>query len=74
VREALKNERTSMADRSPEKQDALLGTGDAVLGLPIPEGASEHYLQARRATEAAIEQGKIKPLDLTAEERQAFAP
>lgn len=63
-----------MADRSPEKRDALLGTGDAVLGLPVPDGASEHYLQARRATEAAIEQGKITALDLTDEQRQAFAP
>jgi hypothetical protein len=63
-----------MADRSPEKLDALLGTGDAVLGLAIPVSASEHYLNSRRATEAAIEQGKIKPLGLTDEERQSFAP
>lgn len=52
-----------MADRSPEKRDALLGTGDAVLGLPIPENASEHYMRSRVATEQAIKEGRIAPVE-----------
>lgn len=48
-----------MADRSPEKRDMLLGTGDAVLGLPVPEDASAHYLEARARTEKAIAEGRI---------------
>lgn len=52
-----------MADRTPEKRDALLGTGDAVLGLPIPENASEHYLRSRLATEQAIREGRLEPVE-----------
>lgn len=52
-----------MADRTPEKRDALLGTGDAVLGLPIPENASEHYMRSRLATEQAIREGRIDPVE-----------
>lgn len=63
-----------MADRSPEKRDVLLATGDAVLGLAVPKDASESYLAARRQIENAIEQGHVKPLDLTDEEREAFKP
>lgn len=52
-----------MADRTPEKRDALLGTGDAVLGLPIPEDASEHYMRSRLATEQAMREGRIDPVE-----------
>ncbi|TLX16256.1 hypothetical protein [Rhizobium sp. MHM7A] len=52
-----------MAERTPEKLDALLGTGDAVLGLPIPENASEHYLRSRLATEQAIKEGRLDPVE-----------
>ncbi len=52
-----------MADRTPEKRDALLGTGDAVLGLPIPENASEHYMRSRLATEQAMREGRIDPVE-----------
>jgi len=52
-----------MADRTPEKRDALLGTGDAVLGLPIPQNASEHYMKSRLATEQAIREGRLEPVE-----------
>ena len=52
-----------MADRTPEKRDALLGTGDAVLGLPIPESASEHYMRSRLATEQAMSEGLVDPIE-----------
>lgn len=52
-----------MADRTPEKRDALLGTGDAVLGLPIPENASEHYMRSRLAAEQAMREGRLDPVE-----------
>jgi hypothetical protein len=52
-----------MADRTPEKRDALLGTGDAVLELPIPENPSEHYMRSRLAAEKALREDRIVPID-----------
>jgi hypothetical protein len=57
-----------MADRSPEKRDALLGTGDALLGLPIPDNASEHYMKSRRITEKAMKEGRLDPVDYVMED------
>jgi hypothetical protein len=51
-----------MADRSPEKRDTLLGTGDAIWNEPIPENASEHYLKARALAEKAISEGRLSRL------------
>jgi hypothetical protein len=52
-----------MADRTPEKLDALLGAGDAVLGLPMPESASEHYMSSRLTAEQAIKEGRLDAVE-----------
>lgn len=59
----VSDQRINMAERTPEKLDALLGTGDAVLGLPIPDNASEHYMRSRLATEQAIKEGRLDTVE-----------
>jgi hypothetical protein len=63
-----------MADRSPEKKDMLLATGDAVLGLPIPDDASETYLKHRRLTEEAIREGRVDTVECHLTDDQPPSP
>lgn len=53
-----------MAERSKEKQDNLLATGDVVLGLPIPDDASETYLKHRALVDQRLAELGQGPLTI----------
>lgn len=44
-----------MAKRKPKNLDAVMATGDVMLGLPVPRGATPDYREHRKLLEWKIE-------------------